>query len=465
VAGALKGELNMNTRRDFLKRAGCGAVGVALFPRVGKSADPVFQGLEKSKTRRPNIIFILADDLGFETLGCYGGVNYKGLGPVKTPHLDALAKSGMRFEYCFSTPVCSPARAELLTGKYNFRTGFIDIAGRKGATSSLDAKAHSTVALQLKAAGYVTGVVGKWHVGPPESMREIPATAQADTTYPHPRECGFDQQCIIGGAHLELYGEPKAGAYTPELLQEWALRFLASRKGQAAPFFLYYPAPIPHDPILPTPLNPTGPLGKIKGNFGQKRGDLKNFPYLIEYLDRQVGEVVKKLEELGLRENTLIMFSGDNGTHSVTTEMRDGRAIPGGKGSLKDTGSWVPLLASWPGVIQAGAVYSGLVDFSDIMPTCLEVAGAPPPKGLDGVSFAPQLQGQPGHPRAWVHSLYVDKYFVREAKWKLRENGELYDVSQSPYAETLVKPESDTPESKAARVRLQATLDALHPRQ
>jgi len=402
---------------------------------------------------RPNIVVILADDLGFESLGCYGGVSTKSLGLIKTPNLDAMAKDGMRFSYCFATPVCSPARSELLTGKYNHRTGFIDITGRNGATDHLDAQAHPTVALRLKTAGYVTAVVGKWHLGPPESMKEIPATAEADTDYPHPRECGFDRQCILGGAHLELYGEPKPGVYTPDILQGWALRFIESRKGKSEPFFLYYPSPIPHEPLFATPLNPDG-LPRNK----------QNYPYLIEYLDSQVGEILKKLTELGLRENTLVIFSGDNGTHrSITTEMRDGREIKGGKGMMTDTGSQVPLLVSWPGVIEAGSVYKGLVDFTDILPTCLELAGVKNPNEIDGISFAPQLRGQPGTPREWTHSLFVDKYFVRDAKWKLRENGRLFDVSKSPYEETQVNPENDTQESKAARVRLQAVMDKLHP--
>jgi arylsulfatase A-like enzyme len=125
---------------------------------------------------KPNIIFILADDLGFETLGCYGGKTYKQngkvLGAVKTPNLDAMAKNGMLFKTCFATPVCSPARSEVLTGKYNFRTGFPSITGMDGAVKRLDSKAHPTVAMQLKESGYDTTVVGKWHLGPPESMKE-----------------------------------------------------------------------------------------------------------------------------------------------------------------------------------------------------------------------------------------------------------------------------------------------------
>lgn len=409
---------------------------------------------------KPNIIFILADDLGFETLGCYGGKTYKQngkvLGSVKTPNLDAMAKNGMLFKTCFATPVCSPARSEVLTGKYNFRTGFPDITGHNGSTKSLDVKTHPTVAMQLQAAGYITAVAGKWHLGPPESMREIPTTDKEDTHYPHPRECGFMRQSIIGGPHLQLYGEPKVGEYTPERLQKWVLGFLESRKGQADPFFLYYPSPLPHVPLKPTPLNPDG---EKRAGY---RGAVSNFPSVIQYLDEQVGELLKKLDELGMRENTLVIFSADNGTDQVTTELVDGREVKGGKATLRDTGSWVPLLASWPGKIKPGSIDDGLVDFTDIMPNCLEIAKAPVPNGIDGISFAPQLQGRPGQPREWVHSLYKTEYFVRDSKWKLRENGNLYDVSNSPFSESLVGPEKETVDAKSARQRLQGILDRLH---
>lgn len=406
-----------------------------------------------NKPPKPNIVIILADDLGFETLGCYGGANFMGQGPVKTPNLDAMAGQGMRFTHCFSTPVCSPARSELLTGKYNFRTGFIDIAGRSGATSSLDAQTHPTLAAQLKTAGYVTAVAGKWHLGPPEDMKVLLGSTEIDTTYPHPRDCGFDRQCVFSGGHLELYGKPVPLDYTPARLQNWVLRFLESRKGKEEPFFLYYASPLAHKPLYPTPLNPEG-----------RPRDRQNYPFLVEYLDGQVGEILQKLKELGFGENTLVLFSGDNGTHSeMVTEMRDGRKIKGGKATLKDTGSWVPLLASWPGTIKPGSVDNNMVDFTDILPTCLQLAGVPDPKGIDGISFAPQLLGQSATLREWIHSLLRDEYFVRDLHWKLRENGGLYDISDSPYTEAPVLPENDTAESKSARVRLQAVLDKLHP--
>ena len=419
---------------------------------------------------KPNIIFILADDLGAEALGCYGGVKFTDgkkevLGPVKTPNLDALAKGGMLFEHMFATPVCSPSRAQFLTGKYNYRTGFHDIAGRNGATKSLDAKAHPTLAARLKSAGYITAIAGKWHLGNAGGEAFVPKSADKDTDCPHPRECGFDRQCVFGGGHLEEYGKPLKGLYTPDLLQAWTLRFLDSRKGRAEPFFLYYASPIPHFPYLPTPLNPDGP-GRGTDKMGKMYGNMKNFPYLVEYLDQQVGMILAKLKDLGMRDNTLVIFAGDNGTPPwLATDMRDGRKIKFGKATLLDTGSWVPFIASWPGKIAGGSTYGGLADFSDIMPTCLELAGTSVPAGLDGVSFAAQLQGKAGKPREWVHSLYADKYFVRDAQWKLRENGELYDVTDAPYVEKLVPVTGDTSESKAVRLRLQTVLDQLHPKQ
>ena len=465
-------------RNEFLKTAALGAALAIAICRL-----PVLEAAEVPP--RPNIIFVLADDLGFETLGCYGGVSYEGsakhqaFGPVQTPNLDTLAKTGMRFGHCFCEPVCSPSRAEFITGQYNFHSGFVSIAGRYGSPHTLDERAHPTVAASLKAAGYVTAITGKWHLGKwdgldkavQEKTQGIPATPDVDTDFPHIRACGFDRQFVFSGSRLEEYGPPTPAGYVPARFHNWALRFLDSRKGKSEPFFLYYPSPIPHVPLMPTPLNPDQ---KEQGNI--------NFPSAVRYLDWQVGDLIRKLEEIGARENTLLIFSGDNGTCNISTKMRDGSTVVGGKATMLDTGSWVPMIASWPAKMTAGSVYDGLVQFPDLMPTFLELAGAKLPAGLDGISFAAQLQGKPGTPREWVHVLHASEvekkagkkkksdkpdvkisYFVRDATWKLRENGELYDMSRSPYTEALVKPENDTFESKAARERLQAVLRKLHP--
>ena len=418
---------------------------------------------------RPNIIFILADDLGAEALGCYGGHKFvdarnQALGEVKTPHLDAMAAGGMRFESAFATPVCSPSRAEFLTGKYNHRIGFPDILGRGGSTRELDAAAHPTIAQLLKRAGYVTAAVGKWHLGPQPGPDKVPPSIESDTTYAHPRACGFDRQFLVQGAHLREYGEPVAGRYTPDQLHAWAKNFIVAQKDRAEPFFLYYASPLPHFPYWPTPLNPDGPRGDATTKTGEMYGDMRNFPYLVEYLDMQVGDLLQELESLGLRENTLVIFAGDNGTPSwVFTEMKDGRNVKWGKASMLDTGSRVPVLASWPGKVAPGSVYRGLVDFTDLLPTLLDLAGAPSPENIDGISFASGLLGAEGVARNWVHVLYGDQYFVRDDRYKLRENGELYDVSGAPHVETLVEPGSESPGAAASRQTLNRVLDNLHP--
>lgn len=433
-------------------------------PAAGMAADD-------AASAKPNIVVILADDLGAEAVGCYGGKQFLDgrntvLGPVRTPNIDAMAASGMRFARAYATPVCSPSRAELLTGKYNYRVGFHDILGRNGAARELDAKSHPTIASVLKSAGYLTGAMGKWHLGPLPGLKENLADPSHDTNFPHVRACGFDRQFMVAGAHLSEYGEPQEGKYTPDILDAWTFRFLNEAKASNKPFFLYYASPLPHFPYLPTPLNPDGSRGDPSDPRSKMHGDMKNFPFLVEYLDKEVGKILAKLKELGLDENTLVIFAGDNGTPEwMVTEMKDGRKIRFGKATLNDTGSWVPLIASWPAMIHTGSVYDGLVDFSDILPTCLQIAGVPAPAGIDGVSFAPQLEGKTGEPRQWVHSLYNDKWFVRDAHWKLRENGELHDMSNAPYEEKPVAPDKDTPVSKAARESLQAVADKLHPKQ
>lgn len=425
--------------------------------------------VEPAKPSRPNIVVILADDLGAEAIGCYGGAEFLGergkvLGPVKTPNLDAMATNGIRFAKAYATPVCSPSRAQLLTGKYNNRVGFHDILGRNGATRELDSKSHPTIANLLQSAGYMTGAVGKWHIGPLANLKNVQPNPDADTNCPHVRACGFERQYMVPGAHLREYGEPVEGKYTPDLMDTWAFRFMSEAKTAGKPFFLYYASPLPHFPYWPTPLNPDGPRGEPGNKKEEMYGDMANFPFLVEYLDKEVGKILAKLEELGMRENTLVLFAGDNGTPPwVVTQMKNGRNIPFGKGTMKETGSWVPLIASWPAMIQSGAVYDGVVDFSDILPTCLSVAGVQLPKDINGMSFAPVLEGNGKSPREWVHSLYNKEYFVRNAGWKLRENGELYDMSDAPYSEKLVKPEDETPESKAAREALAAVAAKLHP--
>jgi arylsulfatase A-like enzyme len=182
-------------------------------------------------------------------------------------------------------------------------------------------------------------------------------------------------------------------------------------------------------------------------------------------MDKQVGEIVATLEKLGLRGKTLVLFSGDNGTARGYPSPVHGRMLNGFKGTMLEGGSRVPYIASWPGVTPAGKASQDIVSFADQLPTFAELGGAKLPPGvkIDGVSIAPQLQGQKGAPRAYAYVQLGQRWFVRESGWKMNERQELFDMSDAPYVEKPVGADADTPASKAARVRLATALTDLHP--
>lgn len=434
----------MMKRRDFLRLAGLGAAGVWGWPGGGLCA------AEEKPPERPNIIFILADDLGITDISCCGGDRYQ------TPNIDALAKAGVRFENCFSAPLCGPSRAMCMTGRYPFRTGVVD--------NSTGARAHPrtevSIAKILREAGYATAVAGKW--------RQLAHfhTVQDGQAW------GFDEFLIWGAGRAgegepdkkgkgggaakgERYWDPDynlngkpmpdtKGKYGPDLLHEFVVDFIRRHKDQ--PFFIYYPMPLIHGPILRTPDSPPGSKDLRRDN--------------IAYMDKLVGKLAAELDRLNLREKTLIVFTGDNGPAGIKGTL-GGRPIDGHKGSLKEGGSRVPLIASWKGTAPEGVVLKDLVDFSDFYATFAELAGAKLPEGvtLDSHSFAPQLRGQKGQPREWVYIQLGARHYVRTARWKLTESGELFDMRDAPFRE-IPAPAGD-PEAEAARKALQAVLEEL----
>jgi arylsulfatase A len=384
---------------------------------------------------RPNIIFILADDLGLDGVGCYGSDKHK------TPNIDKLAVTGTRFETCYASPLCGPTRCLLMTGRYAFRTGGITNGSWRAGGPGAKAADEQPMARILKQAGYVTGESGKW--------RQVGET---------PRDWGFDEYCTdptAGGWFwkdtYEKNGEQVnagAGAYNPDIIQKFSIDFI--RRHQDKTFFLYYPMHLVHGPILKTPDSKEG-------------GDL--YEDNISYMDKQVGEIVSEVEKLGLTEKTLIVFSGDNGTALSHPSTIGGRMINGKKASMEEGGSRVPYIASWPGVTPAGKVSKDIISFADQLTTFAELAGAKLPEGFkyDGVSFAPQLRGEKGTPRQWAYVQLGLRWFVREAGYKMNEKGELFDMSDAPFVEKPVMPEADTEASKAARARLTKVLADLNP--
>jgi arylsulfatase A len=388
---------------------------------------------------RPNIIFILADDLGIDGVSCYGADKRK------TPEIDRLAASGLRFETCYAAPLCGPSRCLLMSGRYAFRTGGITNQSWRAGGPGAVAANEQPIAKLLKQAGYATGHAGKW--------RQVGET---------PRDWGFDEYTTDPTAsgwywqttHLQNGREVKVpdGTYAPDVIQNFTVDFIRRHKDQ--PFFFYYAMHLVHKPTLHTPDSPSG------APDGEERYDDN-----IAYMDKQVGALMAELEKLGLLEKTLVCFSGDNGTAAGYPTPVRGRMINGWKGSMLEGGSRVPFIASWPGTIPAGQVSPDIISFADPHATFLELADAKPPAGakFDGRSFAPQLRGQAGTPRPWAYVQLGRNWFVREPGWKMNQAGELFDMSDAPFVEKPVPASADTATSKAARQRLTAVLAELNP--
>jgi arylsulfatase A len=413
--------------------------------RTGKAA--AAPGSERS--RKPNVVLIMADDLGAECLGSYGGTSYK------TPHLDELARTGIRFQNCYATPLCSPSRVQLMTGRYGFRTGWtrlIDV----GPGEYLDPKREKTFGHMLRDAGYATALAGKWQL------------CQFDQQPDNVRDCGFDEYCcwawVYKGQKTSRYWNPVvwqngkaredvADRYGPDVYCDFLIDFM--KRNRSRPFFAYYPMALVHNPLTPTP--------DSKGGGGRmRRRNAAHFPAMIAYMDKLVGRIAASLDDLGLRENTLILFTGDNGTiRGIVSQVGD-TTITGGKGTVTEAGARVPLIGNWKGMAPSGRVCEDLVDFSDFMPTLAEITGARLPHGvtIDGRSFAPQLRGQPGKPREWVFTQLGRNRFVRERGWKLYGDGRLFDMRNGSYEGQEVSPASSE-EAAAAGKRLQAVLDRL----
>lgn len=392
---------------------------------------------------RPNIILIMADDLGYEGLSCNGSTSYR------TPRLDRMASEGIRFTHCYSQPLCTPSRVKLMTGisnKRNYeRFGFLP--------------PDEVVFPQLlQRAGYATCVVGKW---------QLAGGVNA------PRRAGFDEYCLWQLTHLgNRYWSPELtvngreehfgdGVYGPEVVCDFACDFM--RRHRDDPFFVYWPMILTHCPFAPTPESDfPPPLDLYLSNY---KGDPQYFGDMVATMDRLIGRVVDAVEELGIADRTLILFTGDNGTDKPIISHMGSRRIAGGKGQMTDAGTHVPLVAWWPGKIEP-AVRDDLIEFSDFFPTICDVAGVVRPSSLtlDGVSFARQLQGETGPARKGVHVWYSrnggekGEEWVRDHRWKLYADGRLIDVPADPLEKNPVDPQAL---DRTQRSRIMVLREAL----
>ena len=416
----------------------------------------IFVAQAQKITKPPNIILILADDLGYECINSYGGTSYS------TPHLTELAETGMQFENCHSQPICTPSRVKLMTGRSNKKNhvkfGYLN-------------PKEKTFSQLLRKKGYATMIAGKWQLGRDSSL---------------PDHFGFDEHILwqlsssgrdsLGwdkryvNPFLEVNGEiyeKNEGKYSTEMLVDYINDFIMRKKNQ--PFLVYYPMILTHCPFDPTPhsqdWDPT--------DLGSKtyKGNAKYFKEMVSYMDFSIGRIIKQLDDLGLRKNTIIIFTGDNGTDSPIVSMMDNIAVVGGKGETTDNGTHVPLIVNWRGTVGPNKRSGVLVDFSDFFPTICEAAKISLDKSwdLDGVSFYSQLIGEDGPKREWIHTWYnrdggsnpmsETREWVRNENYKLYVGNKFYNLKRDPNEKNMMPINSLSEHEKKIR---ESFIDVLN---
>ncbi|HBE72051.1 MAG TPA: arylsulfatase [Planctomycetaceae bacterium] len=429
--------------------------------------------LDAAKASSPNIVLVMADDVGIEGVGCYGGTSYA------TPNIDRLAMEGVRFTQAYAQPLCTPTRVELMTGKYNHRNwkyfGILD-------------PAQKTFGHAMQSLGYRTAIFGKWQLysyDPPE----LPGASKRRGTGMHPKDAGFDEYALFHALHTEdkgsRYANPTmlegtatgtgvlktyADRYGEDIWVEKILSFFDSHRD--TPKFVYYPMALPHWPFEPTPDSEDWNPRETPAP------DVKYQKDMIEYMDTVVGRLVDGLQHRGQREDTIIIFYSDNGTHlSVRSEMQDGRTIRGGKATSQQTGIHVPLIVNWSGHFEP-SITDALIDASDFFPTILDLADVPAKavpdsvsKELDGTSFAPVLRGEKTQHResaffwydprpGWDKENFHRSVFAVNHTHKYFRDGRLLRLADLPLSERLVPREKWTATDQAAASDLEAFIEA-----
>ena len=411
-------------RREFM----------AGLPSIGLSR--VEYNQPKVDSKKPNILFILADDLGYGDLGCYGQKQ------IRTPNLDRLALEGVRFTQSYSgSTVCAPSRCALMTGLH---TGHCRIRGNARVPLLPE---DTTIPKVLQKAGYRTALFGKWGLGfsgtpgHPNLQGFDAFFGYLDQTHAHdsyPRHIWNDQQEVILQGNM---GTSKK-EYVPDMFLERSLKFIEENRNH--PFFLYFATTIPHA---------NNELGRDTGNgmevpsdepYGKENWPQpdKNFAAMVTRLDQQVGQLLDQLHRLGLEENTLIFFTSDNGPHREGGHdpqiFRSSGPLRGIKRDLYDGGIRVPMLVRWPGKTPPGTVSNYVWSFWDVLPTLAAIVGLPALQGLDGISVLPTLLGKEQQEHDYLYWEFHERGFhqaIRQGDWKLVRQGsaarvELYNLKE-----------------------------------
>jgi arylsulfatase A len=397
---------------------------------------------------KPNIIVIMADDLGAEGLACYGSTIYT------TPNLDQMAEEGLQFNNAYTTPLCTPTRVMLMSGTYPHRNGFKALIGQGPGVRMPEN--IPTFGHYLRNAGYKTAIAGKWQLG------------KFDEHPDQPVEHGFNEYCMwtwfhhgIKGSryyspHIYSYSnfyEGKDDEFGPDFYSNFVLDFIDRNKDD--PFFIYYPMALVHSPFITPPS-----LNEIASkNFTDDLTEpTKAFGQMITYMDDIVGKILTRLKAHGIDDNTLVVFTGDNGTHRNISSKLPGLEIQGGKGTMTEAGCRVPLIVRWPGTIAPNES-EDFFCLVDVLPTLASITGIELTAEVDGMDLSHYFFQKEGQDREYIFMSFKNYFFVRDKRFRLDEEGNLYDIpvrsDNERYSEKIIKNSEYQPE----RARLQSLLD------
>lgn len=409
-----------------------------------------------SQADRPNIVLIMADDMGYECLSSNGSLTYQ------TPFIDKLGNQGIKFIQGHSQPLCTPSRVKIMTGRYNYRNykafGYLDVK-------------EKTFGNYLKDAGYATCVVGKWQLnGKSKNSGKIRFNDR-------PAHFGFNEYCLwnfmesgnrFANPVLHQNGNQLTGlenAYGPDVVSDYAVDFIKRNKDNS--FFLYYPMILVHSPFVPTPDSE-----EWADKEGRSKKDNRYFIDMVAYTDKVVRKVHDQLKELGLLNNTIFIFTADNGTHKdIVSQMPQGN-FPGGKGTMLTAGTHVPMVMHWPKGGQSGVVYNDLIEFSDFLPTFADAANIQIDKkdGIDGRSFYNLLTNKNQKARETIFVHYdplkgggKERHygrFVRDKTYKLYNDGSFFNVHMDFWEKSPIHVTDLSTGEKKLKSSFQKQLDA-----
>lgn len=413
----------------------------------------------KSAPKPPNVILIMADDMGKEALSIYGNIINS------TPHLEQMASKGITFNHAISQPLCTPSRVKIMTGKNNYRN--YEYFGYLNSN-------QKTFGNLFKDRGYQTCIAGKWQLNGlsyPDHITDWDLSERVNNF-------GFDQYCLwqltqprskgerYADPLIEMNGQvvrPGKDTYGPDLFSNYILDFIT--KNQNRPFFVYYPMVLVHDPFVPTPSSESWADTTLR-----YQNDPCYFEEMVTYTDHIVGKIRNHIDRLNLAEETLVIFTADNGSHPSIYSLTGNGVIKGAKGNTIGAGIQVPLLVEWEGHLKPSTIYNGLISFADFYATFADLLGVEINEEIDGESFLGALLNPESHKERSPLFVHYDprwgknvnrhrNQFAQNTKYKLYRDGLFYDLAKDPLERYPLSSDSLNSNEMSAYGKLQQVLN------